>query len=166
MDANVWDWGLIIQTIAVVVSAVAVVTALRSGARDRRHAQQLAIEDRKVSQELAAEDRRFTIRRDTLLLELDAGVRLTENLLRGGSEDLKESQRMGTEAMVLTSTLGPERVPIRWARMLASDEQILEALKDPEEPEWHAEALEAQLATNAILRELRELSVGRTTLGK
>jgi hypothetical protein len=157
MDANAWDWGLTIQTIAVVVSAVAVVAALRSGARDRREAQALALEDRRAAQSLAEEDRRFTIRRDALLLELDAAVRLSENLLRGGSLDHQESQRLGTEALVLTSTLGPERVPVRWKRVSASDAEIRELLTEPEMPSWKKDGLEAQLAANVILRELRSL---------
>jgi hypothetical protein len=98
------------------------------------------------------------VRREILAIELDAAVRLAENLLRGGYSDPEERDRKGTEALVLTSTLGPDRVPDRWKRVAGSDEEIQAALIDPEMPDWKKEALEAQLAANAILRDLRRLT--------
>lgn len=128
------DW---VQTAAVLVSLFAALSALWIASRDRRSAARLA----------------------SLQRQLDAAVRLAANLAQGGTSDAAtagqlERARMGAEALVLAGILGPERVPGYWA-MKEMDEGTLRAtLADPETDEFLRGAIEAQLAVNAILREI------------
>lgn len=90
------------------------------------------------------------------MFELEALTRLTQNLNRGGSTDDLERARMGAEALTLVGVLSPDRIPELWEQKVGSDDRLRAAFADPEMPEYRKEALEAQLAINAVLREIRE----------
>jgi hypothetical protein len=147
--------GDLIQTLAVLAAVAASIIALIVSAKDRKNARDIAIEDRAEAARLAAEDRRESLRHSRLIHELDTLSKLLVNLNRGGSADRQESSRMGAEALTLIGVLGEERVPVQWNKRAGDEEKLRAAYEDPEMPEYKKDALEAQLAVNAILREIR-----------
>lgn len=134
----------LIQISAVLAAVTAAIVALVVSALDRRNARQIADADRASA-----------LRHAHLMFELETLTRLSENLNRGGSTDPAESRRMGAEALTLVGALSPERVPDLWQRKVGDDERLQAAMNDPEMPAHKIEALETQLAINAVLREIR-----------
>ncbi|PCE15904.1 hypothetical protein AUC47_10280 [Microbacterium sp. SZ1] len=158
--------GDLIQILAVLAAIGASIVALIVSAKDRRNAREIAIEDRAEAARLAAEDRveaaraaaddrRESLRHAYLLHELETLAKLLVNLNRGGSADKQESKRMGAEALTLIGQLGEERLPKLWNERAGDEEKLRAAYNDPEMPEYKKDALEAQLAVHAILREIR-----------
>lgn len=146
----------IIQVLVLVAAVGAAIVALVVSAKDRRNAQRIAEEDRAAAANLAAEDRREALRQTHLMFELETLTKLLENLNRGGSTDPLETRRMGAEALTLIGALGPDRLPRQWERRVGGDERLEAAYEDPEMPEYKKDALEGQLAVNAVLREIRK----------
>lgn len=128
--------------------------AVALAAQDREAAAQLAADDRAAAARVAHEDRRESLRHARLLHELDTLSKLLTNLNRGGSSDQAESKRMGAEALTLIGMLGQARLPTLWADRAGDEDKLRAAYEDPDMPEYKKNALEAQLAVNAILREI------------
>ncbi len=135
----------LIQLAAVLAAVVAAIIALIISWLDRRNARRIADADRASA-----------LRHSHLMFELEALTRLTQNLNRGGSSDDLERAQMGAEALTLVGVLSPDRIPELWERKVGSDDRLRAAFADPEMPEYKKEALEAQLAISAVLREIRE----------
>lgn len=150
------DIGNVIQTLVLIAAVGAAIVALVVSAKDRKHAQKIAEDDRAAAAEVAAQDRREALRQAHLMFELQTLTRLLENLNRGGSTDRDEVSRMGAEALTLIGALGPERLPHLWDERVGGDERLHAAYDDPEMPDYKKDALESQLAVNAVLREIRE----------
>lgn len=134
-----------IQIAAVLAAIAASIVALLISALDRRNARRIADADRASA-----------LRHSHLMFELDALTRLSQNLNRGGSTDALERAQMGAEALTLVGVLSPERVPELWERKVGNDDRLRAAFNDPEMPDYKKEALEAQLAISAVLREIRD----------
>lgn len=134
----------LIQTLAVLAAVGAALVALYISAKDRRN-----------SREIAAIDRREAFRQSHLMFELEALRRLSENRNRGGSTDPAEVSRMGAEALTLVGILGGERLPTQWERSVGDDAKLRAAFCDPEMPEYKKDALETQLALNAVIADIR-----------
>lgn len=128
--------------------------AVAQAAEDREAAARLAADDRAAAARVAHEDRRESLRHARLMHELDTLSKLLTNLNRGGSSDRAESQRMGAEALTLIGMLGQERLPNLWAERAGDEDKLRAAYEDPDMPEHKKDALEAQIAVNAILREI------------
>lgn len=137
--------ALWVQVAAVLAAVGAAIVALVISARDRANAR-----------EIAAEDRRQALRQAHLMFELEASTRLTENLNRGGSTDRAEAGRMGSEALTLIGLLGADRLPTQWERRVGEDERLRDLLQSPQTPGFKKDAIEAQLAVNAVLGEIRD----------
>lgn len=133
-----------IQLAAVLAAVGAAIVALIISGLDRRNAR-----------EIANADRASTLRQAHLMFELDVLGRLSANLNRGGSTDPQESKRMGAEALTLIGLLSPERLPTLWEERVGVDDRLRAALEDPEMPGYKKTALETQLATSQVLREIR-----------
>ncbi|HXH36903.1 MAG TPA: hypothetical protein VNJ54_21180 [Plantibacter sp.] len=143
------DISNLIQTLAVLAAVGAAIVALVISAKDRRNARQIA-----------ADDRREALRQAHLLFELEHLVRLSQNNNRGGSTDPIERKQLGAEALTMIGALGETRVPSQWNRRVGNDEKLQAAMTDAAMPEFKKDALETQLAVNAVLREIRA-SIGR-----
>ena len=135
----------LIQFAAVLAAIGAAIVALVVSALDRKNAENIA-----------ATDRASALRQAHLMFELDVLRRLSENLIRGGSSDRQESARMGSEALALIGLLNPDRLPSLWEQRVGDDARLRAALEDPDMPEFKKNALETQLATSQVLREIRE----------
>ena len=133
-----------IQLAAVLAAVGAAIVALIISGLDRRNAR-----------EIASADRASMLRQAHLMFELDVLGRLSANLNRGGSTDPQESKRMGAEALTLIGLLGSERLPTLWEERVGDDARLRAALEDPEMPDYKKTALETQLATSKVLREIR-----------
>ncbi len=145
-----------IQMLAVLAALGASIVALVVSAKDRKNAQTIAEGDRRAAAQLASDDRREALHQAHLIFELETLTRLLENLNRGGSTDSAESRRMGAEALTLIGVLGPERVPHLWDDRAGDDEKLQRHYDDPEMPEYKKNAIEVQLAVNALRREIRD----------
>ena len=128
------EWALVIQTASVVVAVGASLIALRIASRNRRD----------------------SLRQSHLMFELEAAVRLTQNLARGGSTDDLERKHMGAEALALAGALEKTRIPNYWRHKFESDEVLGTRMAATDTPEWQRDAIEAQLAVNAILRDIAD----------
>lgn len=83
-------------------------------------------------------------------------------MTRGGSTDARERAQMGAEALTLIGLLGKHRVPELWSDRVIHDDDGLQALiDDPDTEHWQANAIEARLAVNAILRDMDQVSTMR-----
>ncbi|WP_368499462.1 hypothetical protein [Herbiconiux sp. A18JL235] len=140
----------IIQAAAVIAAVGAAIIALVISAKDRKN-----------TRDIAADDRREALRQAHLMFELDALVKLSENMNRGGSADVDESARMGIEALTLTGPLAPDRLPKLWAEKIGDDNKLRAAMADPEMPRYKRDALEVQLAVSAVLAEVRDSTTRR-----
>jgi hypothetical protein len=141
------ELALWIQVAAVVAALGAAVVALVVSAKDRKHSRLIAEEDRKAA-----------LLQAKLLLDLEALMRLLENRNRGGSSDRQESARLGAEALSLVGLIGRERIPRQWSRQVSdSDEALREYFDDPDLPAYKKDAIEAQLAVNGVLAEIKAL---------
>ena len=137
-----------IQAVVVVVAVAASVVALIVSWRDRV-----------ASRKIAAEDRCAALERAKLMFDLDVLLKLLEKNNRGGSTDRAEASRMGAEALTFVGMIGPELLPRQWARGIERDDEGLRALLVEEGvPEFVQDAIESQLAINAVLRRIRELT--------
>lgn len=146
------DW---IQVGAVLAAVGASIIALVVSARDRKSAQKIAEGDRASAAAIAAQDRREALRQAHLIFELEALTRLLENLNRGGSSNKDESSKMGAEALTLVGVIGAERLPHLWEETAADDAALQTHFDDPEWPQYKKDAIEVQLAVNALRREIR-----------
>lgn len=134
----------VIQLAALLAAVAASIIALVVSALDRRNARRIADADRASA-----------LRHAHLMFELEALTRLSQNLNRGGSTDDLERAQMGAEALTLVGVAGPKRVPRLWERKVGDDDRLLAAQERPDMPDYKKDALEVQLAVNAVLREIR-----------
>lgn len=149
------DW---IQLGAVLAAVGASIVALLVSYWDRKGAQAIAAEDRKAAALVAAEDRRASLEQSKLMFDLEALLRLLENLNRGGSTDPQESQRMGAEALSLIGLLGPDLLPRQWKHRVNDDSAGLAGfLEDPECEQWRKNSIEAQIAVNTVTEQIRQI---------
>lgn len=138
-EAQLSNW---IQIAAVLAAVGASIVALIVSALDRRNARKIADADRAAS-----------LHHARLLFELEMASRLLENNNRGGSTDAIERAQLGAEALTMIGILGRGRVPRQWARRVDRDDDGLsDLLADPDLPDFKKDAVETQLAVNAILR--------------
>ena len=136
-----------IQAAAVLVAVCASIVALIVSWLDRRNARAIAAKDRAAS-----------IRRDKLMFELEALLKLLQNLTRGGHKDENIRKDMGAEARALTGTLGKERLPRNWEKRIEKDDEgLIEFMNDESNEEWLRNSVEVQLAMNTVLDEIRHL---------
>ena len=86
--------------------------------------------------------------------EFDLLVRLAELLVRGGSSDSQESDRMGSETAALLVALdGERRLPIAWATHVRGSLADAEArLRKQDPPDWLSGANEAILLLHRLAR--------------
>lgn len=139
--------ALWVQVGAVVVAVGASVVALVVSALDRRNARRIA-----------AEDRRMALLQGKLMFELEALLRLSQNLRRGGHTDTDVSKDMGAEAGALIGALGAGRLPRNWDKRVAqTPDELRQFVEDEAQEDWLRRAVEAQLALMAVSDELRAL---------
>lgn len=62
---------------------------------------------------------------------------------------------MGAEALTLIGVLGPDRVPHLWDERAGDDTKLRGHYEDPEWPQHKKDAIEVQLAVNALYREIQ-----------
>jgi hypothetical protein len=137
--------GFWIQVAAVVVAVAASIVALVISFLDRRNAKTIA-----------ADDRTDALASAKLMFELEQLLRLLENNNRGGTTDPLERSRMGAEALTLIGLLGQDRVPRQWTRRVGRDDDGLgELLVDDDMPDFKKDAIETQLALNAVVNEIK-----------
>lgn len=134
----------LIQTLAVLAAVGASIVALYISKKDRQEALQIA-----------DTDRREALRQAHLMFELHTLERLSENRNRAGSIDREEASKMGAEALTLVGLLGPERIPEQFGRVAGDNEALRAAYVDPDMPGHKKDAIETQLAVNAVLAEIR-----------
>ncbi len=120
---------------------------------------------------IASRDRRVSAKRERLRIELDAALRLAANLAQGGTADNDtaaqlERKRMGAEALVLTGLLGRHRMPNYWVHKFEDDDKLQKLLADPATPPFQRDAIEASLAVNAIVGDLRRTEGRRASKHK
>jgi hypothetical protein len=141
------DIALWVQVAAVLAAVGAAIVALVISRQDRENARKIA-----------AEDRRTALLQGKLMFELEALLRLSQNLRRGGHEDTGISKDMGAEAGALIGAIGPERLPTNWDKRVAQTPEELRAfVQDETKQDWLRRAVEAQLALMAVSEELRVL---------
>lgn len=105
---------------------------------------------------IAAKDRRSAMRQQRLMFELDAARRLSILEARGGHTDSATSKEMGAETLALISLLGRDRVPKMWDRRVGKSEAELRKYVDNDRaPEWSRDAVEAALAMDQLIQEVR-----------
>lgn len=137
--------ALWVQVAAVVAAVVAATIALVVSALDRRNARRIA-----------DEDRRAALRQAHMMFELQALLRLAQNTSRGGHSDTNISKDMGAEWAALVGALGPDRVPISWAKLVdLPPEGVKAKLTDDGTPEWLKKSIEAHMALAAVAEEIR-----------
>lgn len=146
--------GDLIQILAVLAAVAASIVALVVSAKDRKNAQTIARDDRDAAARVAAGDRREALRQAHMMFELESLTRLLENLNRGGTSDDLERRRMGAEALTMIGVLGPKRVPHLWEDRAGDDEKLRAHYADPQMPAFKKNAIEVQLAVNALQREI------------
>lgn len=138
--------ALWVQVAAVLAAVGAAIVALVVSALDRRN-----------SRRIAEEDRRAALRHAHLMFELEALLRLTQNLTRGGHSDKTISRDMGAEASALVGALGAERVPRSWKALVnKTPEEIDATVEDAETPDWLKKSIESHLALTAVAEEIRQ----------
>lgn len=141
------DLTLWIQAAAVVAAVGAAIVALIISALDRHNARTIAAKDRAVS-----------IKHTRLMFELDALLKLSQVLRRGGHTDENIRKDIGAEAGALIGAIGAQRLPRNWENRIAKDDAGLrEFLADESKSEWVRNSVEAQVALNAVSAELWQL---------
>lgn len=141
------DIALWVQVAAVIVAIGASVVALIVSALDRRN-----------TRKIAAADRLMALRHGRLTFEMEALLRLSQNLQRGGSNDTQKSRDMGAEAGAIVGAIGPERLPQNWEKRIEKTEEELRAfVADEANEDWLRRAVEAQLALMEVTEEIRQL---------
>ncbi|KUM37699.1 hypothetical protein [Arthrobacter sp. EPSL27] len=137
--------ALWVQVAAVVAAVLAAIIALVVSALDRRNARRIA-----------DEDRRAALRQAHMMFELQTLLKLAQNRSRGGHSDTNISKDMGAEWAALVGALGPDRVPINWAKLVDLPPEEIEAkLTDGDTPAWLKESIEAHRALAAVAEEIR-----------
>lgn len=141
------DLTLWIQAAAVVAAVGAAIVALIVSALDRRNARAIAAKDRAVN-----------IKQAKLMFELEALLKLGQNLRRGGHIDKVISKDMAAEAGALIGAIGEKRLPRNWDKGVQKDDNgLIEYMNDESTPEWKRDSVEVQLALNAVSEELGRL---------
>lgn len=138
--------SIVVQTLASIAALLAAGAALWVSRKEREN-----------TRKIAAADRADAARRDKLMFELAQLLRLLENLARGGSSDPAETKRMGSEAIAIIGTLGPDRLPTLWKKRIIGEDHLRDHLEDPEYPEWKRDTFEVQFAVNEIAEEIAAL---------
>lgn len=139
--------ALWVQVAAVVAAVGAAIVALVISRQDRENARKIA-----------AEDRRAALLQGKLMFELEALLRLSQNLRRGGHTDPVIVQDMGAEAAALIGAIGAERLPMNWdSRVAKTPEELRQFVDDETKKDWIRRSVEAQLALMAVSEELRDL---------
>jgi hypothetical protein len=137
--------ALWVQVAAVVAAVVAAIIALVVSALDRRNARRIA-----------DEDRRAALRQAHMMFELQSLVKLSQNSTRGGHTDSNISKDMAAEWAALVGALGPERVPVNWAKLVIRSRRELEGMVEDDKTSEHLkQSLEAHLALTAVAEEIR-----------
>lgn len=140
--------ALVIQAAATVVALGAAIAALAIAAADRRNARRIAEADRRASMKQAR-----------LMFEWEAAKRLSIIEARGGHTDKTISKDMGAESLALIGLLGPDRVPTMWGRRVGkSTEELTAYAANESEPQFLRDSVEAELAMDAIAKEIRDLT--------
>ncbi|TFC93551.1 hypothetical protein [Cryobacterium sp. TMT3-29-2] len=139
-----------IQLAAVLAAIAAVVIAVLAALAASIVALVLGSLDRRTALTISTSDHEF----QRLFREQDLLQRLLDNYNRGGSTVSGEAGRMGSEALTLIGTIGPDRLPELWASHISSDDSLRTLLVDPEMPSYKKEAIKVQLALNASRRAL------------
>ena len=139
--------ALWVQVAAVLAAVAASIIALAISASDR-----------KTSRQIAADDRRASLTQTKLTFEMDALLRLSRNLARGGTTDDQQRRDMGAEAMALVGAIGPERLPKNYAKTVEkTDAELVEFVDDTENPGFLRYSVESLLALKAVTAELNAL---------
>lgn len=142
---NVALW---VQVAAVVAAVLASIVALAVSAMDRRN-----------SRRIADEDRRAALKQAHLMFELQALVKLSQNLSRGGHSDPNIVQDMAAERAALVGALGPERIPRNWGTHVEETPEELRAMIADESTDFVlAHSIEAHLALTEVAAEIRRLN--------
>jgi hypothetical protein len=84
-------------------------------------------------------------------------VRLLENRNAGGSSIPAEAARLGAESVSLVGIIGESRIPRQWGRQVGDEQHLRPLLEDENFPQYKRDAIEVQLAVNAVTAELRDL---------
>lgn len=140
--------ALWVQVAAVVAAVGASLVALAISAMDRRN-----------SRRIADEDRRAALRQAHLMFELEALVKLSQNLSRGGHTDQSIVMDIAAERAALVGALGSERVPRSWATHVEETPEELRAMIVDESTDFVlAHSIEAHLALTEVADEIRRLN--------
>ncbi|PPB50520.1 hypothetical protein C4K88_01080 [Arthrobacter pityocampae] len=143
------------ETLALWVQVAAVLVALGAS----MVALLISAQDRRAARKIAEEDRRAALLHGKLLFEMEALLRLTQNLRRGGSSDSQTSKDMGAEAGALIGALGPDLLPQSWdLRIGQTEEELLRFVADEEQPGYLRRSAEAQIALGRVAEEIRRKS--------
>ena len=139
--------ALWVQVAAVLAAVAASIIALVISARDRR-----------TSRQIAADDRRASLTQTKLAFEMDALLRLSQNLARGGTTDDQQRKDMGAEATAIVGAIGPKRLPLNYAtKVEKTDAELVEFVEDAESPGFLRHSVESLLALKAVTAELNAL---------
>lgn len=111
--------------------------------------------DRRAARGIAAEDRRVALEQAKLMFDLEALLRLSQNIERGGHTDGQIGLDMGAEAAAILNLIGPERLPKTWAvyrrATLAEAREIAEC---EDTAAWKCNAIEVHLELDRVAREI------------
>jgi len=140
---NLW-----IQSAVAIAAVGAAIVALIIAAKDRQNAR-----------EIAAEDRRAALEQAKLMFDLEALLRLSQNIERAGHSDQQVSKDMGAEAAAILNLLGPDRLPVTWADKRGStrDEAIEFAARE-DTPPYKRHAIEVHLELARTAERIEELA--------
>jgi len=140
--------NLVVQLVLAASAVGAAVVALVIGALDRR-----------TVREIAAEDRRASLEHAKLMFDLEALLRLSQNLERGGHTDSTVSKDMGAEAAALVNLIGPERLPVTWAAKRGSTlDEAREFAAREDTPPFKKHSIEVHLELDRVAQRIRELA--------
>jgi len=136
--------ALWIQVAAVVAAVGAAVAALAVSALDRRN-----------SRRIADEDRRAALKHARLMFELEALLRLSQNLRRGGHSDDQISQDMGAEASALIAAIGPHRLPrLTKERVPETRDELVDIMTSEADKHWLRGSIKTHLALTSVVQEI------------
>ena len=89
------------------------------------------------------------------MFELEALLRLSQNLRRGGHSDDQISQDMGAEASALIAAIGPHRLPrLTKERVPETRGELLDIMTAGEEEHWLSGSIETHLALTSVVQEI------------
>lgn len=151
-------WSIIAQSVAGLGAVSAAVIALCISAKDRQAADARAAQSSATQITIMQTQNAFQADLERLKSELDALLRLSENLSRGGSADPLESAKMGAEAQAIAGMIGPEKLPLSWRHSVELDDKDLaEFANRTDTPDWMRKSIEAKIALSRTVAELRQL---------